>query len=40
MYNLPVHIRNFYVQKLIETKQEEKRQIDKANKKPTGPSRR
>ena len=40
VYNLPIHIRNFYVQKLIETKTEEKKQMDKASKKPTIPTRR
>ena len=31
--HLPVHIRNFYVQQLIDTKEEEKKQMDKATKK-------
>jgi len=39
---MPIHIRNFYVHQLINTKKEEKKQIDKANNKPsstpTGPN--
>jgi hypothetical protein len=29
---MPVHIRMFYIQKLIDTKKEEKEQMDKATK--------
>ena len=32
---MPVHIRTFYVQQIIKTKEEEQKQIDKANKKPS-----
>ena len=30
---MPVYLRNFYVQQLIKVKKEEKKQMDKANKK-------
>jgi len=29
---MPIYLRRFYLQKLTETKKEEKKQIDKANK--------
>ena len=33
VYDMPVYLRNFYTQKLIETRKEEKAEIEKANKK-------
>ena len=32
---MPIYIRSFYIQKLIDVKEEEKKQMDKANKNPT-----
>jgi len=32
---MPIYLRNFYLKKLTDTKKEEKKQIDKANKKPS-----
>jgi hypothetical protein len=36
---MPSYLRRFYIQKLIKVKTEEKKQMDKANKKPSGVSR-
>tara|TARA_Y100001963_G_C6673802_1_gene396415 strand:+ start:622 stop:798 length:177 start_codon:yes stop_codon:yes gene_type:complete len=33
VYNMPTYLRGFYLKKLIETKEEEKKQMDKVNKK-------
>ena len=33
---MPIHIRTFYIQQLVKTKEEEKKQVDKATKKPSG----
>ena len=33
---MPTYLRKFYFQKLISAKEEEKKQMDKANKKPSG----
>jgi hypothetical protein len=32
---MPLHIRQYYIHLLIKTKEEEKKQMDKANKKPS-----
>tara|TARA_Y100001938_G_scaffold102083_1_gene139413 strand:+ start:885 stop:1013 length:129 start_codon:yes stop_codon:yes gene_type:complete len=32
---MPTYLRNFYSQQLLKVKKEEKKQIDKANKKPS-----
>ena len=32
---MPTYMRNFYMQQLIKVKEEEKKEIDKANKKPS-----
>ena len=29
---MPIYLRNFYLKKLVDTKKEEKEQVDKANK--------
>lgn len=34
LYQMPVHLRNFYYNKLIETKSKEKEQYDKSSKSP------
>tara|TARA_Y100000593_G_C4138276_1_gene250869 strand:+ start:521 stop:655 length:135 start_codon:yes stop_codon:yes gene_type:complete len=36
---MPVYLRNFYAQQLMKVKKEEKKQMDKANKKPSMGSR-
>ena len=36
---MPTYLRNFYVQQLIKVKKEEKAEMDKSSKKPTGVSR-
>ena len=33
---MPVYLRNFYVKELEKAKKEEKKEMDKANKKPSG----
>ena len=33
VYDMPIYLRNFYLKKLTDTKKEEKKQIDKSNKK-------
>ena len=35
---MPTYLRNFYSQQLFKVKEEEKKQMDKANKKPSGVS--
>jgi len=32
---MPIYLRNFYLQKLVKTKEQEKKEMDKANKKPS-----
>ena len=32
---MPIYMRNFYIQKLVETKKEENKEMEKANKKPS-----
>ena len=40
IYSMPIYLRNFYLQKLINLKEEEKKAMEKANKKPSStPSR-
>jgi hypothetical protein len=36
---MPTYLRNFYMQQLVKVKKEEKKQMDKAHKKPSGVSR-
>ena len=36
---MPVYLRNFYVRQLVKIKKEEKAEMDKANKKPSGLAR-
>ena len=36
---MPTYLRNFYSQQLLKVKKEEKKQMDKAQKKPSGISR-
>ena len=38
VYSMPTYLRRFYMKKLIDTKKEEKKQIEKSNKKATKPS--
>ena len=40
IYCMPTYLRNFYSQQLLKVKKEEKKQIDKANKKPSSSVRR
>ena len=35
VYAMPVYLRNFYMQQLLKVKKEEKKQMDKMNKKPS-----
>ena len=35
MYNMPVHLKNFYLREFMDFKKKEKDHIDKANQKPT-----
>ena len=40
IYGMPVYLRKFYSQQLVKIKEEEKKQMEKANKKPSStPSR-
>ena len=38
VYNMPVYLRNFYYRELIDIKELEKAELDKANKKPSIPN--
>ncbi len=35
VYNMPVHLKNFYIRQFMDLKKEEKKQMDKVNKKST-----
>ena len=36
---MPTYLRNFYSQQLVKVKEEEKKELDKAKKKPSGVTR-
>jgi len=35
VYNMPIHLKNFYIREFVNLKKREKEQIDKANQKST-----
>ena len=37
VYNMPIYLRNFYYKKLIDTRTEENKQIEKINRKSSKP---
>ena len=38
VYNMPIYLRNFYLNKLVEVKKKEKEEVDKATKKSKPPN--